>query len=45
VSSYRFGVTLRNEGQDVTGRYRTTNVWMKRTETWQVVAAHTAMVG
>lgn len=45
VSSYRFGVTIRNDGQEVTRRYRTTNVWMKRADMWQVVAAHTALVG
>lgn len=45
VASYRFGVTIRNDGQEVTRRYRTTNVWMKRTGVWQVVAAHTALLG
>ena len=45
VTSYRFGVTIRGEGQEVTRQYRTTNVWMRRGEAWQVVAAHTAMLG
>lgn len=45
VTSYRFGVTVRNDGQEVTRQYRTTNVWMKREDAWQVVAAHTAMLG
>lgn len=45
VASYRFGVTIRHDGQEVTRRYRTTNVWMKRTDGWQVVAAHTAALG
>lgn len=45
VVSFRFAVTIRGQDQEVTRRYRTTNVWMKRGETWQVVAAHTAMLG
>jgi len=45
VASFRFGVTIRNDGQEVTRRYRTTNVWMKRAVGWQVVAAHTASLG
>jgi ketosteroid isomerase-like protein len=45
VASFRFGVTIRGDGQDVVRRYRTTNVWMKRSERWQVVAAHTAPLG
>ena len=45
VASFRFGVTIRGDGQEVTRRYRTTNVWMKRAGAWQVVAAHTAMLG
>jgi len=42
VTSYRFGVTIRHDGQETIRRYRTTNVWMKRGDAWQVVAAHTA---
>jgi ketosteroid isomerase-like protein len=45
VASFRFGITIRNDGQEVTRRYRTTNVWMKRAVGWQVVAAHTASLG
>jgi ketosteroid isomerase-like protein len=45
VASFQFGVTIRGDGQEVTRRYRTTNVWMKRADAWQVVAAHTAMLG
>jgi len=45
VASFRFGVTIRNDGQEVVRRYRTTNVWMKRPDGWQVVAAHTAALG
>ena len=45
VASYRFGVTIRGNGQEVVRRYRTTNVWMKRASGWQVVAAHTATLG
>ncbi len=42
VTSYRFGVTVRQEGRETVHRYRTTNVWMKRGGRWHVVAAHTA---
>jgi ketosteroid isomerase-like protein len=45
VSSFQFAVTIRANDQEVTRRYRTTNVWMKRADAWQVVAAHTAMLG
>jgi ketosteroid isomerase-like protein len=45
VSSFRFSVTIRGDGQEVTRRYRSTNVWMKRDDQWQVVAAHTAAMG
>ena len=45
VASFRFGVTIRGDGGEVVRRYRTTNVWMKRAERWQVVAAHTAALG
>ena len=30
VASYRFVITIQNAGQEITRRYRTTNVWMKR---------------
>jgi ketosteroid isomerase-like protein len=45
VASFRFEITIRGDGQEVTRRYRTTNVWMKRGQVWQIVAAHTAMFG
>jgi ketosteroid isomerase-like protein len=45
VTSFRFGITIRSDGQEVTRRYRTTNVWMKRAVGWQVIAAHTASLG
>ena len=45
VASFRFGVTIRGDGKEVVRRYRTTNVWMKRSDRWQVVAAHTASLG
>ena len=45
VASFRFSVTIRGDGQEVTRRYRSTNVWMKRGDDWQVVAAHTAALG
>ncbi len=45
VASFRFGVTVRNNGQEVIRRYRTTNVWLRRAGGWQVVAAHTAALG
>ena len=44
VTSYRFVITIKGAGIDVHRRYRTTNVWAKRQERWQVVAAHTAFV-
>ena len=45
VTSFPFGVTIRGGAQEVTRRYRTTNVWMRRPAGWQVVAAHTAALG
>jgi ketosteroid isomerase-like protein len=45
VASFRFGVTIRADGKDVVRRYRTTNVWMKRDQGWQVIAAHTSSHG
>ena len=45
VASFRFSVTIRGDGQEITRRYRSTNVWMKRGDQWQVVAAHTAALG
>jgi len=45
VTSFTFAITIRGDGKEVTRRYRTTNVWMKRAADWQVVAAHTATMG
>jgi ketosteroid isomerase-like protein len=45
VSSFAFGVTIRNDGKEVTRKYRTTNVWIKKSGEWSVVAAHTALLG
>jgi ketosteroid isomerase-like protein len=45
VASFRFGVTIRADGKEVVRRYRTTNVWVKRTDNWRVIAAHTAALG
>jgi ketosteroid isomerase-like protein len=42
VTSYRFIVTIQNNGQETTRRFRTTNVWMRRQPGWQVMAGHTA---
>ena len=42
VTSYRFIVTIQNDGQETRRRFRTTNVWMKRQPGWQVMAGHTA---
>ena len=44
VTNYRFVVAIRGPGRDRQRRYRTTNVWMKRHDRWQIVAAHTAFV-
>lgn len=45
VSSFRFSITIQADGNEVIRRYRTTNVWMKRDDRWQVVAAQTAALG
>ena len=42
VTSYRFLVRIQGDGIDINRRYRTTNVWIKRENSWQVVAGHTA---
>jgi len=44
VTSYRFVVTMKHEGQDIVRRYRTTNVWARQNAAWQVIAAHTAAI-
>jgi len=45
VASFRFGVTVRANGQEVVRRYRTTNVWIRRGGRWQVCAAQTVAMG
>jgi ketosteroid isomerase-like protein len=42
VASYRFVVQIQGEGIDIHRRYRSTDVWLKRENTWQVIAGHTA---
>ena len=42
VTSWRFVITIENDGQQITRAYRTTNVWQKRRPGWQVIAGHTA---
>ena len=42
VTSYHFIVTIRHDTQEVVRNYRTTNVWVKRADGWQVIAGHTA---
>lgn len=41
ITSYRFLIKVQGEGMDINRRYRTTNVWLKRENCWQVVAGHT----
>ncbi len=42
VTSYRFVVRIETEGGDVHHRCRTTNVWLKRANQWQIIAGHNA---
>jgi len=42
VTSWRFVITIENNGEQTSRAYRTTNVWMKRQPGWQVIAGHTA---
>ena len=44
IASYRFFVRIKIQTTDVLRRYRTTNVWMKRSGGWQIVAGHMAFV-
>ena len=44
VTNYRFFVRFKGENMDIQRNYRTTNVWTKRQDRWQIVAAHTALV-
>ena len=42
VTSHRFMQRIQGEGMDIHRRYRTTTVWLKRGDQWQIVAGHTA---
>ena len=42
VASYRFVIRVQGEGIDIHRRYRTTDVWLKRENTWQIIAGHMA---
>jgi ketosteroid isomerase-like protein len=42
VASYRFVIQIQGEGIDIHRRYRSTDVWLKRESTWQVIAGHMA---
>ena len=44
IATYRFVVKAKGENLDVSRRYCTTNVWIKREGRWQIVAAHGAFV-
>jgi ketosteroid isomerase-like protein len=44
ITNYRFVVDVNGPGLNAQHRYRTTNVWIKREDRWQIVAAHTAFV-
>jgi ketosteroid isomerase-like protein len=40
VANFRFVVKVKGENLDILRRYRVTNVWSRRNNRWQVVAAH-----
>ena len=42
VSSYRMTAEATFDGQEMKRQLCITNVWMKRNDTWQIVARHTA---
>ena len=42
VTSWRFVITIENNGHQTTRAFRTTNVWIKRQPEWQVIAGHAA---
>ena len=42
VTSHRFMQRIQGEGMDFQRRYRTTTVWLKRGNQWQIIAGHTA---
>ena len=45
VTSCLFIQRIQGEGMDVERRYRTTTVWQKRGDQWQIIAGHTASLG
>ncbi len=42
VTSCCFSHRVQGEGMDIQRRYRTTTVWLKRGNQWQIIAGHTA---
>ena len=44
VANYRFVVKVKGEDLDILRRYRTTNVWARRENHWQIVAAHMSLI-
>ena len=42
VSSYRMAAEATFEGREIKRQLCITNVWMRRNDTWQIVARHTA---
>ena len=42
VSSYRMAAAATFEGREIKRQLCITNVWMKRSDQWQIVARHTA---
>jgi ketosteroid isomerase-like protein len=44
VANYRFVVKVTGENVNIHRRYRTTNVWTRRQDRWQIVVAHTALI-
>jgi ketosteroid isomerase-like protein len=40
IASYRFMVKVQGEGIDINRRYRNTDVWLKRDNTWQIIGGH-----
>jgi len=42
IASYRFVIQIQGEGIDIHRSYRSTDVWLKRENTWQVIAGHMA---
>jgi len=44
VALYRYQVKEKFKGQDVSGTYQITDVWVKRGAGWQLVASHASKV-